>query len=80
MAESQPTGVVLYVVNSALAFAAGFRLLASSYSASAKSAQNYYFWKLNESAPNDIDCVVNANVLFLCWREPEYPSRDRLFD
>ncbi len=26
--------------------------------------KNYYFWKLNESAPNDIDCVVNANVLF----------------
>ncbi|HWS53439.1 MAG TPA: hypothetical protein VN228_04910 [Pyrinomonadaceae bacterium] len=24
----------------------------------------YYFWKLNESAPNDVDCVVNANVLF----------------
>jgi CRISPR/Cas system CSM-associated protein Csm2 small subunit len=24
----------------------------------------YYFWKLNESEPNDIDCVVNANVLF----------------
>jgi hypothetical protein len=24
----------------------------------------HYFWKLNESAPNDVDCVVNANVLF----------------
>jgi hypothetical protein len=24
----------------------------------------YYFWKLNESAPGDVDCVVNANVLF----------------
>jgi len=24
----------------------------------------YYFWKLNESAPDDVDCVVNANVLF----------------
>jgi len=24
----------------------------------------YYFWKLNESAPHDVDCVVNANVLF----------------
>jgi hypothetical protein len=23
----------------------------------------YYFWKLNESAPHDVDCVVNANVL-----------------
>ena len=24
----------------------------------------YYFWKLNESERNDVDCVVNANVLF----------------
>ena len=24
----------------------------------------YYFWKLNESKPGDVDCVVNANVLF----------------
>ena len=24
----------------------------------------YYFWKLNESARHDVDCVVNANVLF----------------
>ena len=24
----------------------------------------YNFWKLNESAPHDVDCVVNANVLF----------------
>jgi hypothetical protein len=24
----------------------------------------YYFWKLNESEPGDVDCVVNANVLF----------------
>jgi hypothetical protein len=24
----------------------------------------HYFWKLNESAPNDVDCIVNANVLF----------------
>lgn len=23
----------------------------------------YYFWKLNESERNDVDCVVNANVL-----------------
>lgn len=23
----------------------------------------YYFWKLNECAPDDVDCVVNANVL-----------------
>jgi hypothetical protein len=24
---------------------------------------HYYFWKLNESARHDVDCVVNANVL-----------------
>lgn len=24
----------------------------------------YYFWQLNESDSNDVDCVVNANVLF----------------
>ena len=29
-----------------------------------KPVSLYYFWKLNESAPNDVDCVVNANVLF----------------
>ena len=29
-----------------------------------KPVKQYYFWKLNESAPNDVDCVVNANVLF----------------
>lgn len=32
-----------------------------------KSARNpislYYFWKLNESAPDDVDSVVNANVV-----------------
>jgi hypothetical protein len=26
--------------------------------------KHYYFWKLNESAASDVDCVVNANVLF----------------
>jgi hypothetical protein len=30
----------------------------------------YYFWKLNESAPNDVDCVVNANVLFYVGAGP----------
>jgi hypothetical protein len=24
----------------------------------------HYFWRLNESEPSDVDCVVNANVLF----------------
>lgn len=24
----------------------------------------YYFWKLNESKPDDVDCIVNGNVLF----------------
>lgn len=27
-------------------------------------AKLYYFWKLNESSPDDIDSVVNANALF----------------
>lgn len=31
----------------------------------------YYFWKLNESAPNDVDCVVNANVLFYVGATPK---------
>jgi hypothetical protein len=29
-----------------------------------KPVSLYYFWKQNESEPNDIDCIVNANVLF----------------
>ncbi len=33
--------------------------------------RNYYFWKLNESAPGDVDCVVNANVLFYVGESPE---------
>jgi hypothetical protein len=31
----------------------------------------YYFWKLNESAPHDVDCVVNANVLFYVGERAE---------
>ena len=31
----------------------------------------YYFWKLNESAPGDVDCVVNANVLLYAGARPE---------
>lgn len=31
----------------------------------------YYFWKLNESAPHDVDCVVNANVLLYVGEGPE---------
>ncbi|HRH43243.1 MAG TPA: hypothetical protein PKY82_16545 [Pyrinomonadaceae bacterium] len=34
----------------------------------------YYFWKLNESEPNDIDCVVNANVLFYLGKYKETQS------
>ncbi len=37
-------------------------------------AKLYYFWKLNESGPADVDCVVNANVLFYLgagrWSRP----------
>jgi hypothetical protein len=32
--------------------------------------KSYYFWKLNESEPGDVDCVVNANVLFYVGEEP----------
>lgn len=32
---------------------------------------NYYFWKLNESEVNDVDCVVNANVLLYIGNRPE---------
>jgi hypothetical protein len=31
----------------------------------------YYFWKLNESEPDDVDCVVNANVLLYAGDSPE---------
>src|SRR5581483_10347620 len=30
-------------------------------------ASLYYFWKLNEAKPNDIDAVVNANALYYLW-------------
>lgn len=30
----------------------------------------YYFWKLNESTANDVDCIVNANVLFYLGESP----------
>lgn len=33
--------------------------------------KQYYFWKLNESEPGDVDCVVNANVLFYVGAGPE---------
>lgn len=32
--------------------------------------KSYYFWKLNESERNDVDCVVNANVLFYVGEGP----------
>lgn len=35
-----------------------------------KPFKSYYFWKLNESERNDVDCVVNANVLFYLGEEP----------
>jgi hypothetical protein len=31
----------------------------------------YYFWKLNECAPDDVDGVVNANVLLYLGERPE---------
>lgn len=31
----------------------------------------YYFWKLNESEPDDVDCVVNANVLLYLGESDE---------
>lgn len=34
----------------------------------------YYFWKLNESEPKDVDCVVNANVLFYLGNSKETQS------
>lgn len=33
--------------------------------------KHYYFWKLNESARHDVDCVVNANVLFYVGESAE---------
>lgn len=41
----------------------------------------YYFWKLNESEPDDVDCVVNANVLFYLGDGPETrPVAEYLID
>jgi hypothetical protein len=41
----------------------------------------YYFWKLNESEPHDVDCVVNANVLFYVGGgEETRPVVDYLID
>ncbi len=31
----------------------------------------YYFWKLTASAPDDVDCVVNANALFYAGDGPQ---------
>ena len=46
-----------------------------------KPVSLYYFWKLNESSPNDIDCVVNANVLFyLGEREETEPIIEYLIE
>jgi hypothetical protein len=36
-----------------------------------KPIRLYYFWKLNESKPNDIDAVVNSNVLFYLGKRQE---------
>ena len=33
--------------------------------------KHYYFWKLNESARYDVDCVVNANVLYYVGERAE---------
>lgn len=41
---------------------------------SLKPISLYYFWKLNESQLNDIDCVVNANVLFYLGKSAETQS------
>jgi hypothetical protein len=37
----------------------------------ANPVKAYYFWKMNESAPGDVDCVVNANVLLYLGEGPE---------
>ncbi|HEX8273771.1 MAG TPA: hypothetical protein VF615_14130 [Longimicrobiaceae bacterium] len=34
-------------------------------------ARAYYFWKLNESGLDDVDCVVNANVLLYLGEGPD---------
>lgn len=36
----------------------------------ANPAKAYYFWKLNECDRDDVDCVVNANVLFYLGEGP----------
>jgi len=36
-----------------------------------KPARLYFFWKHNESEPNDIDAVVNSNVLFYLGNRQE---------
>jgi hypothetical protein len=46
-----------------------------------KPVRLFYFWKLNESKPNDIDAVVNSNVLFyLGNRQETKPVIDYLVD
>ena len=43
--------------------------------------KHYYFWKLNESKPGDVDCVVNANVLlYVGGRAETRPVVDYLID
>ncbi|HEX2094155.1 MAG TPA: hypothetical protein VHG28_17255 [Longimicrobiaceae bacterium] len=47
----------------------------------ANPVKAYYFWRLNESAPSDVDGVVNANVLFyLGDGEAAGPVADYLMD
>lgn len=46
--------------------------------------KSYYFWKLNESGRNDLDCIVNANVLlyldYIGAGEAAAPVVDYLLD
>ena len=46
-----------------------------------KPVRLYYFWKHNESKPNDIDAVVHSNVLFYLGNKPETrPAIDYLIN
>lgn len=40
------------------------RYWAASFRQWLNPIKSFYFWKLNESGRHDVDCIVNANVLF----------------
>lgn len=81
LGNRKPNGLFYTWIVPRLKMFSSFDYLKLVLKEAAKPISLYYFWKLNESKPNDIDAVVNSNVLFYLGKSPETkPIIDYLID